>query len=267
MPVQFRSAAEVGKAGGAGVDLTITKPAGTVEGNVMVAAITTNGTITGIPSGWTQIYLDIFNTIRHGAWLKVAGASEPADYTWTTSDANRAGAIATLFDQNTSTPKDVDAHGHNQDTVAPGTIDAPTVTPTLGQAMILRIGHGHNINGGFISTGATIQQQGGNYTLRAEPVGNARSVLAFFTSDFQAGTDPTGTELITFNNSSGTQNQAASTIIIPPIPAGGGGIMGGDNPAILQPGRERIDRGQKILNPFGTKKRACMCPVGKCTCL
>jgi hypothetical protein len=65
-------------------------PAGTVEGDVMIAAIYTNAFTPGVPAGWTDPRGDRF------LWYKRASGSEPANYTWTTgSIANWVGGIAT----------------------------------------------------------------------------------------------------------------------------------------------------------------------------
>lgn len=76
---------------------TLTKPAGTVEGNVMVAFIgseRTSGDVTVVPTGWTllnheQLEVDgdgtgpAVATLHLRSYIKVAGVSEPSSYTWT----------------------------------------------------------------------------------------------------------------------------------------------------------------------------------------
>ena len=65
-----------------GTSLTIPKPAGTVEGDLLVAQIGSAGNAITDLAGWTLI-----NTASNFAVSKLywrnAGASEPANYTWT----------------------------------------------------------------------------------------------------------------------------------------------------------------------------------------
>ena len=106
------------------------------------------------------------------------------------------------------------------------------------------------------------------FTERIDQQPNSGVAMSVHTKDALVGPGSVGPFIITKASWTGNADDAMATIAIASAPAGGGGgIMGGDNPAILQPGRERIERGQKILNPFSIKQRPCMCPVGKCTCL
>ncbi len=80
--------------------LTLNKPAGTVAGDLLVAHIgTANGPAMTAPSGWTQVpgLAGIVNADqRLVSWYRIAGASEPASYTFTTgvTDANTGGIAA-----------------------------------------------------------------------------------------------------------------------------------------------------------------------------
>src|SRR5439155_27313385 len=70
-----------------GTLLTINKPTGVVQGDLMIANFALNNTNSGAPSllGWTSIVTQ--NTgIRAALLYKVAGGSEPTSYTftWTT---------------------------------------------------------------------------------------------------------------------------------------------------------------------------------------
>jgi len=77
-------------------NFTLSKPSTVVAGHTMVAAYFS--TITGAataPSGWTLIRSDtscgIFGTM--GSYYKVAGASEPASYTWTLASGYHSAAM------------------------------------------------------------------------------------------------------------------------------------------------------------------------------
>jgi hypothetical protein len=70
----------------AGASITINKPTGTVENNILIALITSNNT-SGVswttPAGWTEVS----DTGRGLIAYKTAGASEGASYTFTSNDS------------------------------------------------------------------------------------------------------------------------------------------------------------------------------------
>ncbi len=70
---------------------TVTKPSGTVEGDLMVAFVGKDDDPSiSEPSGWTQVRENDSGVDgpRLGAYYKVAGSGEPADYTWTADSEN-----------------------------------------------------------------------------------------------------------------------------------------------------------------------------------
>lgn len=82
---------------------TITKPSGVASGDLLVAFAYSTDTSIAAPTGWTVI-----TTGAHGfssGWWKVAGAGEPANYTWTSSSYTSidmvaySGATGILFDE------------------------------------------------------------------------------------------------------------------------------------------------------------------------
>jgi len=101
---------------------------------VLIAAVNTS---TGLahsitpPSGWTQVGITASAATRFGVWQKIAGPSEPADYTWTTSgNINSAspGAILRYSPQSPSLPPGIiDASGF-------GSAQAPAVAPSVSAA-------------------------------------------------------------------------------------------------------------------------------------
>jgi hypothetical protein len=118
--------------------LTITKPTGTVQDDVMVAniyVVGTNPTITA-PSGWTLILSTLDGTTaRLSTYYKVAGASEPASYQWTFSGASMTeGGIITFYGVITTSPIDV---YDGQANAASTSYTAPSVTTTVGNAMLV----------------------------------------------------------------------------------------------------------------------------------
>src|SRR5262245_41265484 len=88
---KFRSAASaIATAGG---DPTCTKPAGTVQDDILIAVAAASPGQSLTPpgpggAGWTALFLEP-TTNQFGTWWKRAGGSEPANYTWATSGARR----------------------------------------------------------------------------------------------------------------------------------------------------------------------------------
>src|SRR5258708_31357102 len=97
-------AAATGNNGAGGSTLTISLPAGTTSGEVMVAHIivqTAGNTITR-PAGWSLVLRqDTGSAIATASYVKVAGSSEPASYTWSFGTAGQAsGGIASYIGVN-----------------------------------------------------------------------------------------------------------------------------------------------------------------------
>jgi hypothetical protein len=77
-----------------GTNFTVTKPVGLAANDVMVASLSINagGAVTA-PAGWTLIgHTESLGVVELWTYYRVAGASEPASYTWTTT----GGAAGTL---------------------------------------------------------------------------------------------------------------------------------------------------------------------------
>ena len=103
----------------------------------MVAIINWNntGTITP-PSGWTEhnMYFPSSGGTM-GLYYKVAGGSEPSDYTWSFDAASRvSGAIVTFQGSYAADPRE-GAYSENEDVFAEAT--ANTVTTTNDCAIVL----------------------------------------------------------------------------------------------------------------------------------
>ena len=115
--------------------MTISKPSGTAEGDVLVAAMNTNTNLSQSitpPSGWTQVGVTAAGIRRFGVWHKIAGPSEPADYTWSVT----GGGI------NTASPGAILRYAPQSPALPPGIIDAsgfgsaqsPAVAPDVSAA-------------------------------------------------------------------------------------------------------------------------------------
>lgn len=108
--------------------LVLSKPSGTVDGDVMVAVVRLgypSETFSAVPSGWTQLYNSTVGGYRQGVWYKVA-ASEGASYSWTGSGGSYvAGYIATFTGNATSSPIS------NFTSATDSTLNTAAVTPSI----------------------------------------------------------------------------------------------------------------------------------------
>ena len=90
--IQFRSAST-----GSGATLTMARPAGVVAGDVLVAGIAKHeqvgdGGDIAAPPGWRLVTNPtITDDLELAVYVKTAGGSEPASYTWTTGDKDANG--------------------------------------------------------------------------------------------------------------------------------------------------------------------------------
>src|SRR5258708_29101404 len=127
--------------------ITINKPAGTVQNDVMIASIgfsPSTLTITTPPAGWTLVRrVDNANATANSlaVYRLTAGASEPANYTWTFSAAGYlAGGILTFQGVDTTTPIDVEnGNCTQQGSCATQTLShaTPSVTTTVSNTMLV----------------------------------------------------------------------------------------------------------------------------------
>jgi hypothetical protein len=151
-PPAYASFAEA-KSGGTSTPTTVTsitvdKPAGTVDGNLLVAVVTWDadsgpGTVGTVPNGWTQLYLNKYtysgSEVEVGVWWKIA-SSEGASYTWGWSTAEAVYAyILRITGNDTSNPINawgITADGSSSYGTSP---TCPTVTTTVADTLILRL--------------------------------------------------------------------------------------------------------------------------------
>lgn len=114
-----------------GTSITITKPTGTVSGDLLLGFVAHDGGSGAItdPTGWTELH----NLGSSGAKVKcqiawlIAGGSEPADYTWSKSGGGETwcGKIFRISGHDGGTPIDTSAETQDAGTT---TITCPTVT-------------------------------------------------------------------------------------------------------------------------------------------
>ena len=143
-PITFRAASSSATATGGATSLTINKPTGVVDNDVMVAALEVSyDTAITAPAGWTLVRNDYqndgagVNEFRLAIYYKTA-SSEGASYTWTFGVSQRAsGGIVAYLGVNTLTPVDVEAVQANASSVS---VTAPSITTTVGDTRLVFIG-------------------------------------------------------------------------------------------------------------------------------
>jgi hypothetical protein len=133
--ITFHGAAS---ASDAGTSLTISKPAGVVNNDVLIAAISYIGGTTNsvtAPPGWTLVRrIDNDNTVGLAIYRKIA-ANEGASYTWTLSlSESVSGGIQAYAGVDTTTPIDVEA---GQPTPFGTSHSTPSVTTTGPNEMLV----------------------------------------------------------------------------------------------------------------------------------
>ena len=111
--------------------VVVPKPAGVVAGDVMVANLVHlgSGAITA-PAGWTEVRTDGTATARMSSFVKVAGAAEGANYTFTSTRDDWTAGIVAYTGVDTATPVDMHATASG----ATGAAGAPSVTTTYPNA-------------------------------------------------------------------------------------------------------------------------------------
>lgn len=130
MAITYRSSTGVNWASGA--DVVITKPTGTVDGDILVAVIYHDTAITSVPSGWTLIHTTL-NTANASSYWKRA-ASEGASYTWSHT-SNYIGGSMAAYSGCLESGDPIDAASENS-----GTSDTLTwtgITTTVANAMLV----------------------------------------------------------------------------------------------------------------------------------
>ncbi|WP_412538297.1 PQQ-dependent sugar dehydrogenase [Longispora sp. K20-0274] len=192
--IRFRSSAANGDPEGRSA-ITIGKPAGTATGDVLVASIVVNDQDPALvtPAGWTPVRQDtIPGKLRQAVYTRVAGAAEPAAYTWSlASDFRRlAGGISAYQGVDTGHP--VDVSGATVATVAGTAVEAPSVTTTVPGT---RLVHLAAVNAeGQVTPPATMAER---YEASSPNPTAARDALAEASDAPQPAAGPTGVRAAT----------------------------------------------------------------------
>jgi hypothetical protein len=139
-PIAFRSQATAVVE--SGTQVTVSKPAGAAEGDVLLAGITFGGatmTMSAIPTDWALVR----QASNGGVWFTntythVVGPSEPANYAWTISVTGKIlGDITAYSGVDTVTPVDVSA-------AATAFQIMPTMTTTVPNVLLVAYFGGAN---------------------------------------------------------------------------------------------------------------------------
>lgn len=117
--------------------LVLPKPAGVVSGDVLLAAVAARGkaSITA-PGGWSLVRMETSGSVlRQAIYVHLAGASEPASYTFNfQSPQSAVGGILAYAGVDPSSPIDVAGGQVNASSTS---ITAPTVTTTGANRMLV----------------------------------------------------------------------------------------------------------------------------------
>jgi hypothetical protein len=217
MAVAFEAVATAEVTLTSGTSITCNKPAGTVEGDVLLAHFRQRqGDATGAPSGWTLLRSTAapaaVGTVS--AWVKVAGAAEPADYTFTNGGAGDVGrmgiAIMRFSGVDTATPVDVSAIAAEANTDGTA-VTCPTVTTTVADTMVVRMAGTLSVPGTLTAPSGTQRYEFGHPSL------STRQWLAGSTI-IQEAAGSTGTAVFTAGSAVGGRN--GITVALAPAVAG-----------------------------------------------
>ncbi len=134
-----------GKRSSNGNSITISTPAGTNGGDLLIAAVATDGNTTSSLAppggeGWSEIEFDNYsNYLTLGVWYKIADASEAAShqFTWSGTGQQAYGWMMRFTGHDPTTPINTSAVGGY---VWSSTPLSPSVSTTVENALILRLG-------------------------------------------------------------------------------------------------------------------------------
>jgi hypothetical protein len=128
--------------------LGINKPSGTAAGDLMVlsiAARSSNATITP-PAGWTLLLSNTETTTptttptsKLSTYYKIAGASEPASYNWSSGTSESVASLVSFSGVDATTPFDGVTPLGTPNTSATTTQTAPSITPASSNDWLVTV--------------------------------------------------------------------------------------------------------------------------------
>lgn len=197
--------------------LTLTKPDGTVEGDLLIAQLAKDiGNVNVTSSGWTLLLKQIASGGHNSLHVlyKVATGAEPASYDFTFSSAAGSvigGGIIRITGQNASSP--IDGYA-SYGTPGSGsvTMDCPDYTTTTSDCLVLRLAEASD--GSYIDDGspANTTVLWANYST----IGDNLILCAGHQGQANAG----ATGVQTYTGLVNPENHATATIAIAPATGG-----------------------------------------------
>ena len=188
--------------------LVLPTPAGVVTGELLIAAVAIDEDrqdSLAAPSGWTLIDLGVEQEkVTFGVWWKLATSSEPADYTWTWTDAEEAvGVGLRISNQHPTSPISIFSTANGKSS-SPG---CAAVTTAIDQSLVIRWGgFRHNQIGAPGDTGLS-----NHVDVYMNGVGNGVSLGAGYRVQEQAGDTGTASFALT-----GSKEYRTVTVAISP---------------------------------------------------
>ena len=207
----FRGASSA-NGGGKVSSTSIPKPAGVVANDVMVATLSIQGR-PGIttPAGWTLIADTRTGKTEQASWYRVAGASEPASYTFGAASGTwfQAGGITAYSGVDTTNP--IDVFGA---TIGSGTnAVSPNLTTNYAKAAVINPVHF------FVSTKTPATTPDPSLTERYD-IGSTDFLTSESADAVQATAGPTGAKTAVHANAN--TGWASQLIALKPAPGGSG---------------------------------------------
>lgn len=199
--------------------VTVTKPAGTANGDLLLAFFTSNNQNATAPSGFVEIVDGSIEVFRVQAFYKVAGASEPANYVFSvTANAPLAVSMSAFRGIDTSDPIDI-----NPSVGTSLTHSEPYTTPTISGGLSGRVVYFRSVRYAnttiptFTASGATEVTDVGVFSGGSVCYAQA---LYIATSDYSAGGSKSGLAI--------TCSQTESHNVVSTL-----AIRAANNPALL----------------------------------
>lgn len=238
----FAHAAQFALRPGAAGSLTINVPAGTVAGDVMIATVasrpantvlTNNNAVTICPpAGWTLVRDTINNAggstggtgIRLQTWQRVAGAAEPANYSWFaqannpslplgTTDINITGGIVSYSGVDNAAP--VNVEGGNV-TANSNSHTANGITTTVANTMLVA-SHAFLSSDTWTAPGGMSERV--DRSAPVSPPANAVGVALLMSDELLTAAGATGIRTANASGAAGADSGAAHMLALRPAPA------------------------------------------------
>jgi hypothetical protein len=197
----YRASASAGATSGT-LSLSIGKPTGTINGDVMIAAITVRPYTASItaPSGWTlirQTNQTSGTSSTQATYWKAAGSSEPSSYSFTFSaSTGSAGGIATFYNINTSNPINAE---NGQATASSLSHATASVTTTVANTMLIST---HSLTSSATWTAPAGMTEA--FDKSSDAVPNSAGISVEMNYATQASAAATGTKTATASNNANT---------------------------------------------------------------